>query len=100
MKRSHADTLDKAMKEAKNSKYHDDLADLVEKADKQIDYLRNLNKFVYDILEMKQSTVAELHRYKVAQPIIHDVMKATYVVLEEKSIDLDVSVPIFVGPYF
>ncbi|KAJ8304236.1 hypothetical protein KUTeg_017819 [Tegillarca granosa] len=89
MKRSHADTLEKATKQAKNSKFYDKLSELVDRADQQLDYLRNLNKFVYDILEMKQSTVSELHRYKVAQPIIHDVMKATYIILEEKSVDLD-----------
>lgn len=52
--------------------------------------LRRLKRYTHRVLELKPSTVSEIHSYKRPLPIIHTVMKATYLLLGEKEKQLQV----------
>ncbi|XP_041365527.1 hillarin-like isoform X2 [Gigantopelta aegis] len=50
--------------------------------------LKRLKRFLHKILALKPPTVSEIHSYKRPRPLIHDVMKATYLLLGEREREL------------
>uniref|UniRef100_H2Z7K6 Dynein heavy chain coiled coil stalk domain-containing protein n=1 Tax=Ciona savignyi TaxID=51511 RepID=H2Z7K6_CIOSA len=59
----------------------DELSSDVASAEKLLLRLRHLERLRSEVLELKQSTIAELRSYKQPIPVIHNVMKATYMLL-------------------
>ena len=53
--------------------------------------LKRLKLFLHKVLALKPPTVSEIHSYQRPKPLIHDVMKATYLLLGESERDLRVS---------
>lgn len=91
--RRHVDTLVKAISLAQSSRYSDNVTTLLQEAEAVLAHLRQLDRFAHEVLEMKQTTISEIHSYKKPQPIIFDVMQATFLLLGEKDYNVDVSNP-------
>nr|KAG5706574.1 hypothetical protein BaRGS_028745 [Batillaria attramentaria] len=70
--------LEKAIEDAKNSCVADRLQKPIEEAEKK------LKTRWFRILRLNQRTVSEVHNYKRPLPMVHTVMKATYILLGEK----------------
>ncbi|KAK3607073.1 hypothetical protein CHS0354_027935 [Potamilus streckersoni] len=86
--RRRLDCLQKSITRASESKFRDKLHSLLSKAEEARDDLNKLRGFAHDILELKHSTIAELRGYKTPPKVIHDVMIATFLLLGEKTEDL------------
>lgn len=67
------------------------LRDLLPPAEELLVRWKRLEKAKIEILQMNQSTVAEIRSYKRPQGIIHDIMKSVYYLLGERGKKLDVS---------
>ncbi|KAL5005340.1 hypothetical protein ScPMuIL_018796 [Solemya velum] len=87
--RRHVDTLVKAISLAQSSRYSDNVTTLLQEAEAVLAHLRQLDRFAHEVLEMKQTTISEIHSYKKPQPIIFDVMQATFLLLGEKDYNVD-----------
>ena len=92
IRRRHLETLEKAIVHGKESRFVEKLETSINDAEEVRDHLRKLNRFAHDILEMKQSTISELRSYKKPPPVVEDVMMATFVLLGEKRIYVQVYV--------
>jgi len=90
--RRHLETLEKAIERGEKSRFRTKLESLLEKAREVRDHLVQLNRISHDILEMKQTTISEIHSYKVPQPIVYDIMRSVYVMLGERWSNLEVKV--------
>lgn len=90
IQRRNVDRMEKALEEAHNSKHTAALSFWIETAEKNLEELRKLKRYTHAILEMKQSTVSELHRYKMPVKCVYDVMRATYLMLGETIQDVEV----------
>lgn len=96
--RRHIETLEKAIALAQSSRYIDNVAQLRQEAETVLGHLRQLDRFAHEVLEMKQPTISEIHSYKKPQPLIFDVMQATFLLLGEKDYHIDVSIKFcFIG---
>lgn len=89
--RRNADVLDKAIQEAKQSAHMDKLANYITEGEKM---LKDADKNPKYILEMKRTTISEIHRYKIPKQVMFDVMKAVYVLLGQDLDTLKVSVQV------
>lgn len=90
IKRRHLATLEKAIKRGHQSRFQDKLKDLIEEAEDVRDHLKQINNISHEVLEMKQSTINEIRSYNNPQPIIVDIMMATFLVLGEKPVFVQV----------
>ena len=63
---------------------------LVGKAEKAAAYFRRLQKYSHHVVALKRSLISELHRYKLPQPVILDVVKASFLLLGEDEGQLQV----------
>lgn len=90
IKRRHLETLEKAVARGKGSRFRDKLEPLLTEATELRDHLKQLDNIAHDVLELKQSTISELRSYKTPQKIVVDIMTATYLMLGEKEIYLQV----------
>ncbi|XP_071170612.1 lim and transglutaminase domain protein ltd-1-like [Mytilus edulis] len=79
--RKNADVLEKAIQDAKQSSLSDKLNNYIREGEQMLQEADNNSMF---ILEMKRTTISEVHRYKKPKPVMYDVMKATYILLGEK----------------
>lgn len=52
--------------------------------------LRKIQRIRSEILELKQSTVAEIRSYQNPPPVVHTVMTATFLILGHKESDTKV----------
>ncbi|KAL3865579.1 hypothetical protein ACJMK2_042954 [Sinanodonta woodiana] len=86
--RRNVDLLVKAIQQAESSPFQQKLVNLVTQARDMLESIRVLNKFAHDVLEMKQSTLAELLSYKSPLQIIYDVLVATLRLLGESLSEL------------
>ncbi|XP_050400017.2 hillarin [Patella vulgata] len=79
-------TLENIVEQAKNSRVCGSLehSQVMLDAERTLRQLRRLQKYLSGILAMKQTTVSEITSYKRPKQCIHDVMKATYLLLGEK----------------
>ena len=86
-------TLEAAIKAAKNSSVAQELheGETLPEAESLRNLLRRLKLYLHKILEMKQTTVSEIHSYRFPPPLVHPVMKATYFLLGEREERLQVS---------
>ncbi|XP_052788215.1 lim and transglutaminase domain protein ltd-1-like [Mya arenaria] len=89
MNRRHLETLEKAIARGEKSRFRDKLTKQLDEAKDIREHLLHLNKIAHDILEMKQPTISELRSYKIPQPIIQDIMRATFLMLGERRSDLE-----------
>ncbi|XP_078702308.1 uncharacterized protein LOC144928125 isoform X3 [Branchiostoma floridae x Branchiostoma belcheri] len=83
-----ADITNKAEKEKvkqevadRKQKALEDLQVQVEEGEKVLKTLKHLEKLRHEVLEMKQSTVAEIRNYGHPPPQVHTVMISTYLML-------------------
>ena len=53
--------------------------------------LRKIQRIRSEILELKQSTVAEIRSYQAPPPAVHTVMTATFLILGHKESETKVS---------
>ncbi|XP_078492062.1 uncharacterized protein LOC100182150 [Ciona intestinalis] len=65
----------------KNGFDRKELSNEVAAANELLLRLRHIEKLRIEVLELKQSTIAELRSYKSPIPIVHNVMVATYLLL-------------------
>ena len=91
IRRRHLETLERAIEQGHESRFSEKLATTIKDAEEVRDHLRKLNRFAHDILEMKQSTISELRSYKKPPEVVEDVMVATFVLLGEKRINVQVN---------
>ncbi|XP_033750612.1 hillarin-like [Pecten maximus] len=87
--RENIELLEDAIEKASSSGHRNALQVKIAEATDILNKLRKLKKYTHDVLAMKQSTISEIHRYQVPKDIIFDVMKATFLLLGEKSNDLE-----------
>lgn len=92
IKRRHLGTLEKAIERGNKSRFQDKIADVLQEAEELRQHLSRLNNIAHDVLEMKQSTISEMRSYKNPQPIIVDIMMATFLMLGEKEVYVQVLV--------
>ena len=88
--RKNANVLEKAIQDAKLSNMSDKLQNYIREGEKMLQDATNNPVYV---LDMKRTTISEVHRYKKAKPVMYDVMKATYMLLGERPESLTVSLP-------
>ncbi|KAL3866265.1 hypothetical protein ACJMK2_043579 [Sinanodonta woodiana] len=88
--RRHLETLDKAIQHGHESRFKPKLENLITEAEDVRDHLRQLNRFAHDILEMKQTTIAELRSYKSPPEVVKDVMTGTFLMLGERQDQIEV----------
>ena len=82
--RRNMELLEKAVASAEESEYKDKLQHKIEQAKDLMEHLKLLKGFAHGILELKQTTISEVHHYKEPKPpIMQDVMKATYLLMGE-----------------
>ncbi|XP_069137433.1 lim and transglutaminase domain protein ltd-1-like [Argopecten irradians] len=75
--------LEKALTAGKISEYRDKLETLIQEGETLLNRLKQLKFFAHDVLLMERTTVSEIHRYNIPKQCVHDVMKATFLVLGE-----------------
>nr|CAB3262711.1 uncharacterized protein LOC100182150 [Phallusia mammillata] len=76
--------LEEALKKARKMGFHrseDELANEVAQADELLERLKRIERLRSEVLELKQSTIAEIRSYQKPMPVIHQVMTATYLLL-------------------
>lgn len=76
--------IESAMAAVKKSGLQADLASEMTQAAELLFRLRRLERIRAEILELKQSTVAEIRSYQSPPPIVHAVMTATFLILGHK----------------
>lgn len=92
--RKNADVLEKAIQDAKQSSLSDKLNNYIREGEQMLQEADNNSMF---ILEMKRTTISEVHRYKKPKPVMYDVMKATYILLGEKPESLTVRIILMIS---
>lgn len=88
--RRNLDILEPAIIAAKSSEIEYKLLDRIKEAEELRDHLLTLKRFAHDVLDLKQTTISELHRYSIPSPLILNVMKATFLLLGENPQNLEV----------
>ena len=76
--------LEKAINYVKHNGFEDQLHDEMREAQLIMLQLRRLERIRAEILELKQSTVAEIRSYSKPPPVVHTVMTATFLLLGHK----------------
>lgn len=99
MNRRNLEALEESLHQAKSSMLSNKLQTLIHKAEAEVADLKKLDKHAHDILDMNLVTVTELRNYKTPKPIVHDVMKATFLLLGEREDYLEVKQSNFVVDY-
>lgn len=88
--RRHCNTLDSALKQAYESKFQPKLKETTKKAQTVRDEV--YSNWIHEVLEMKQTTVAELKYYRNPPPVIFDTMRVVFIMLGENGETLRVIV--------
>ena len=89
--------LEKAVAFAKRGGFELVLSNELVDAHKLIIQLRRLERIRAEILELKQSTVAEIRSYQKPPEIVHHVMTATFLLLDHKERETAVSEARLIG---
>ena len=97
IKRRHLETLEKAIEHGQKSRFSNKVQTEIRDAEELRDHLRLLNRIAHDVLEMKQTTIAELYSYKAPQPIIFDVMHTTFIMLGENPSHIEVNIIVVIS---
>ncbi|XP_046547641.1 lim and transglutaminase domain protein ltd-1-like, partial [Haliotis rubra] len=64
------------------------LTELKEKAETVRTVIKRMNKYLHEVMAVNQGTIAEIHSYSHPKPIVHDVMRATFLLLGERGAQL------------
>ena len=81
MSKREIQELEKAMTFIRKNGFEAELAKEMLSAGKLLSRLRRLERIRHEILELKQSTVAEIRSYASPPPIVHTVMTAVFLLL-------------------
>ncbi|XP_035825821.1 trichohyalin [Aplysia californica] len=84
MTKREIEELDRAMTFVRKHGLEVELASEMMDANKLLSHLRRLERIRHEILELKQSTVAEIRSYTSPPLIVHTVMTATFLLLGHK----------------
>ncbi|XP_025111092.1 vicilin-like seed storage protein At2g18540 isoform X2 [Pomacea canaliculata] len=76
--------LERAMAFVREHGYHADLEKEMASAGHLLGRLKRLERIRHEILELKQSTVAEIRSYTNPPPVVHSVMTAVFLLLGHK----------------
>ncbi|XP_076465230.1 uncharacterized protein LOC143297002 [Babylonia areolata] len=76
--------IDAANESPVSPELHDDPGETLQEAEELRSLLRRLRLYVHKVLALKPMTVSEIHSYKRPRPLVHSVMKATYLLLGER----------------
>jgi hypothetical protein len=76
--------LEKAIKDVKKAGLDKYYSVELNEAERLANRLRRLERIRQEILELKQSTISEIRSYQNPPPAVHQVMIATYLLLEYK----------------
>ena len=76
--------LEKAITYVKHNGFEMQLSHELIEANKILLQLRRLERIRAEILELKQSTVAEIRSYQKPPPVVHVVMTGTFLLLGHK----------------
>ena len=91
MLRRHVVILDNAIYEAETSEFRDALKHSLDRCRALQDDINKLDTYCHPVLEMNQVTVSELANFACPPQDVHDIMKATYLLLGENMRTLKVS---------
>ena len=83
--------LEKAIEVIKKNGLEVQLSKELLEATKILARLRKIQRIRSEILELKQSTVAEIRSYQNPPPVVHTVMTATFLILGHKERETKVS---------
>jgi len=86
--------LEEAINSVKKSGFETELQPEMIEANNLLLRLRRLERIRAEILELKQSTVAEIRSYSNPPPIVHSVMIATFLILGHLEKETKVSTPV------
>ncbi|XP_069137429.1 hillarin-like isoform X2 [Argopecten irradians] len=75
--------IDQLERAIEDSKTYPELQEQVHEAEAKYSALQRMRKYSSQVMDMAQSTISEIHRYKEPTKAIHDVMKATFLLLGE-----------------
>lgn len=81
MSRREIEELEKAIDIIKKNGLEVQLARELRDANEILHRLRKIQRIRSEILELKQSTVAEIRSYQKPPPVVHTVMTATFLIL-------------------
>ena len=95
MSKREIEELEKAMAFVRKYGFESELAQEMHSAGKLLTRLRRLERIRHEILELKQSTVAEIRSYTSPPPIVHTVMTAVFLLLGHA--EKETKVPIVAG---
>ncbi|XP_041375684.1 hillarin-like [Gigantopelta aegis] len=79
----NADVLDKVIRRGRDHGRDEELDDLLVIATAVREQLLRLRTFLLDVLQIRQPTISEIHNYTRPKPVVHDIMKAVYILLGE-----------------
>ncbi|XP_033750632.1 hillarin-like isoform X2 [Pecten maximus] len=75
--------IDQLERAIEDSKTYPELQEQVHEAEAKYTALQKMRKHSSQVMDMAQSTISEIHRYKEPTTAIHEVMKATFLLLGE-----------------
>ncbi|GFR91409.1 trichohyalin-like [Elysia marginata] len=84
MSKREISDLERAMTFVRKNGFEADLSKEMLAAQRLLNRLRRLERIRHEILELKQATVAEIRSYQSPPPIVHTVMRATFLLLGHK----------------
>ena len=91
MSRREIEELEKAINIIKKNGLEVQLARELRDANEILARLRKIQRIRSEILELKQSTVAEIRSYQKPPPVVHTVMTATFLILGHQEKETKVS---------
>ena len=83
MLRRHEETLDNAIYDAETSEFKDALKLSLDRCRALKEDINKLDMYCHPVLEMNQVTVSELANFSNPPQDVHNIMKATYLLLGE-----------------
>ncbi|XP_046544546.1 hillarin-like [Haliotis rubra] len=91
MTKKNLKRLESSLNSIEASAIEDELqnSQVIQKAHRFLQQQKRLERFLSPILAMKNGTVAEIHGYKDTNPLIVDVMKATFITLGHRQNELE-----------
>ncbi|XP_069127879.1 uncharacterized protein [Argopecten irradians] len=84
MTKREIEELEKAIQTVKKHGFEVQLAKELAEANQLLVRLRRLERIRHEILELKQSTVAEIRSYQTPPLLVHTIMTATFLILGHK----------------
>ena len=88
----NADILEKVIARGKDHGQDAELQDLLAHAASAREQLLRLRVFLVDVLQVSQPMVSEIHNYARPKAVVHDILKAVYILLGEDERNLLVGV--------